>query len=442
MLLFLQKNMLYIKYINTLSVIGLIAVFVLQTVWFYNTYVYTRENIKKECNSIFDTALYEEANLVSKHIPNGTIIAGNAPNDSISFNTYIYDGISKLGYEYSLSDIDSLITIHLKKNNIQSDFFVAVLDQNVGNRVIQNSQPDKRSNVLSIKSDIIPIRLDKSIGMQLILINPYSTIIKRIWIIVFTTAIVTILILVCSICQIKHMIYMKRISQIREDFSYALIHDMKNPLSTIFTTLNFLHTGRLDDKPEKREKYFRIAEGEVDHLLTLTNKVLTVSKLEQHKLDMQKEKIELPPMIDKLVDKFTAKADKPIRFIKDLQATEVYADAEYLEEVLDNLIDNAVKYSKENVEITLSSSCNGRHTFLRVHDNGIGISDKDQKVIFNKYERGAAGRRKRKQGASGFGLGLNFVQQVVEAHGGNIFVNSIEGEFTEFVISLPLQDLN
>lgn len=235
---------------------------------------------------------------------------------------------------------------------------------------------------------------------------------------------------------------MKRISQIREDFSYALIHDMKNPLSTIFTTLNFLHTGRLDDKPEKREKYFRIAEGEVDHLLTLTNKVLTVSKLEQHKLDMQKEKIELLPMIDKLVDKFTAKADKPICFIKDLQATEVYADAEYLEEVLDNLIDNAVKYSKENVEITLSSSCNGRHTFLRVHDNGIGISDKDQKVIFNKYERGAAGHRKRKQGASGFGLGLNFVQQVVEAHGGNIFVNSIEGEFTEFVISLPLQDLN
>lgn len=112
--------------------------------------------------------------------------------------------------------------------------------------------------------------------------------------------------------------------------------------------------------------------------------------------------------------------------------------------MLDNLIDNAVKYSKESVEITLSSSCNDKHTVLRVYDNGIGISDKDQKVIFNKYERGAAGRRKRKQGASGFGLGLNFVQQVVEAHGGNIFVNSIEGEFTEFVISLPLlmQDLD
>ena len=162
------------------------------------------------------------------------------------------------------------------------------------------------------------------------------------------------------------------------------------------------------------------------------------SKLEQHKLDMKKEEIELAPMVDRLVDKFTAKADKPIRFVKDLQATEVYADEEYLEEVLDNLIDNAVKYSKESVEITLSSSCNDSHTILIVRDNGIGISEKDQKVVFNKFERGAAGRRKRKQGASGFGLGLHFVQQVVEAHGGSIFVNSSEGLYTEFVISLPL----
>ena len=73
-----------------------------------------------------------------------------------------------------------------------------------------------------------------------------------------------------------------------------------------------------------------------------------------------------------------------------------------------------------------------------MRDNGIGISEKDQKVVFNKFERGAAGRRKRKQGASGFGLGLHFVQQVVEAHGGSIFVNSSEGLYTEFVISLPL----
>lgn len=230
---------------------------------------------------------------------------------------------------------------------------------------------------------------------------------------------------------------MKRIFQIREDFSYAMIHDMKTPLSTIFMTLNFLHTGRLDDKPEKKEKYFQIAESEADHLLTLTNKVLIISKLEQHKLDMKKDELELEPIIDKLIDKFTAKAEKPVYFIKDLQADVVYADEEFLGEVLSNLIDNAIKYSKESVEITISSTCNELYTVLKVHDNGLGISDDDQKVIFNKYERAAAGRKTRKKGSSGFGLGLNFVQQVVEAHEGKIIVNSIEGEFTEFVIYLP-----
>ena len=190
------------------------------------------------------------------------------------------------------------------------------------------------------------------------------------------------------------------------------------------------------DKPEKKEKYFQIAESEADHLLTLTNKVLTISKLEQHKLKMHKEELELEPVIDKLIDKFTAKAEKPVHFIKDLQAEVIYADEEFFGEVLSNLIDNAIKYSKESVEITISSTGNELYTILKVHDNGLGISDDDQKVIFNKYERASAGRQ-RKKGSSGFGLGLNFVQQVVEAHEGKIIVNSIEGEFTEFVIYLP-----
>jgi len=241
----------------------------------------------------------------------------------------------------------------------------------------------------------------------------------------------------CIVYQIKIISKLNKIFQIREDFSYAMIHDMKTPLSTIFMTLNFLHTGRLDDKPEKKEKYFQIAESEADHLLTLTNKVLTISKLEQHKLEMHKEELELEPIIDKLIDKFTAKAEKPVHFIKDLQAEVIYADEEFLGEVLSNLIDNAIKYSKESVKITLSSTSNELYTILKVHDNGLGISDDDQKVIFNKYERAAAGRRTRKKGSSGFGLGLNFVQQVVEAHEGKIIVNSIEGEFTEFVIYLP-----
>lgn len=202
-------------------------------------------------------------------------------------------------------------------------------------------------------------------------------------------------------------------------------------------TLNFLHSGRLDDKPEMKDKYYKIAESEADHLLTLTNKVLTISKLEKHKLEMAKEEVPLAPMIEKLTEKFATKASKPVNFTVNLKVPEVYADEEFLEEVISNLIDNAIKYSKEAVDIQISSDSNELYTILKVHDNGLGISKEDQRIIFQKYERATATKRNRKGGAAGFGLGLNFVEQVITAHEGKVIVNSIEGEFTEFIIYLP-----
>lgn len=423
------------KYIQIITILGLISIFSLQSLWLCNTYLFVKEEMKKECTDLFDHALYEEANIISKDVPNGTIIGGGSPNDSISITTYIYDGISKLGYQYSLSEIDSLTNIHLNKENIKSEFIVCVVNSY---NIIQKSKRITIPQIGVIKTEIIPIKIDKSIGMQLVLTNPYWNIFKKMWIIFITTIIITTLIIICIIYQIKFISKLKKISQIREDFSYAMVHDMKTPLTTIFTALSFLHSGRLDDKPETKEKFFNVAKEEADRLLTLTNKLLTISKLENKKMKMECEKIALEPMLVRLADKFKVKSHKPVSFEFDLQTPEIYADAEYIEEVFSNLIDNSIKYSKERVDIRISSSRNDLYSIIKIYDNGLGISEKDQRSIFNKYERAAAGSRSRRKKASGFGLGLNFVQQVIESHKGKIFVNSIEGEFTEFIIYLPL----
>ena len=157
---------------------------------------------------------------------------------------------------------------------------------------------------------------------------------------------------------------------------------------------------------------------------------------------MNKTEVELTPIIEKLTEKFKAKAQKPVNFIISLQAKTAYADNDYVSEVLSNLIDNAIKYSKESVEIHITTEESERYTILKVRDNGLGISEADQRIIFQKYERAAAAKRSRRNGASGFGLGLNFVDQVIKAHEGRIFVNSTEGEFTEFTIYLPLETPN
>ena len=288
-----------------------------------------------------------------------------------------------------------------------------------------------------IKTDIVPVRTDLSQGVQMILINPYYTIIKRMGLLLIATVILMIFVVGCIAYQIKIIARQNKIAQLREDFSYAMIHDMKTPLSSITMCTDFLHSGRLDNKPEMKEKYFSIVKNEANHLLTLTNKILTLSKLENHKLEIDKRNILLKPVIEDLKEKCIAKSAKPIHFTIDLEAKKVYTDEEFFTELMSNLIDNAMKYSKESIEIKISSHCDDRYTIIKICDNGIGISEKDQKIIFDKFERTSATKRTKYGGPAGFGLGLNYVYQVIEAHEGKVYVNSIEGDFTEFTLFIP-----
>lgn len=431
-----KKNILFI---TILSVVGLIGAMALQMIWIYNSYELIRNDLLKVSSEVFEKALREETNLACKEIPEGTEILAGPESDSIPSITYLYEGIQDIGIEMSINRMDSLVEIFLRDKDISNNHYINIID--IKNDTIIKSTSENQADLDDrLNSKIIPIKTDLSQGVQLVLLNPYIYIFKRMGLMLAGTFIIMLLVIVCISYQVRFISRFEKIFQIREDFSYAMIHDMKTPLTSIIMALNFLRSGKLDNRQEMKNKYFDIAENEADHLLTLTNKVLTISKLENHKLEMNKTEVELIPIIEKLTEKFKAKSQKTVNFITDIKAETAYADAEYLEEVLSNLIDNSIKYSGESVEIRISTARDDRYTILKVHDNGFGISDKDIHLIFRKYERASAVKRNRRNGASGFGLGLNFVDQVVEAHHGKIFVSSIEGEFTEFTIYLPLAE--
>lgn len=229
-----------------------------------------------------------------------------------------------------------------------------------------------------------------------------------------------------------------KLSQMREDFSYAMVHDMKTPISTLLMAARNLRSGRLDDKPERKREHFDLLERESLHLLDLTNRVLTLSKMEHHQLLLTKDWHPLRPAVDDLIQVFEAKATKPVTFHTDLQAGEVYADMEFLKEALSNLIDNALKYSKDTVEVRIASRREAGFVRISVRDNGIGIPLAAQRTIFDKFERvlprdDGSGEKK----VSGFGLGLNYVMNVSREHGGYVSVESVQGRFSEFTMSLP-----
>lgn len=423
--------------LSALTFLGLIGALALQAVWLYNTFMFVQSDMVSQTTNLLEKAITEDTFIRLQKLPLGTKVQSRSEDDrgrNIPEFAYMQESLDELNMPLSIDTLSSIYKNILQEKGLQSNCQITISGNN---RILQQTGSPTIS-IFNIKTHPLPLRKDYSIVIQAELQNSHQLFFHKIGMLLLSTTIFIFFIISCIIYQIRIIARMNKIFQIREDFTYAMIHDMKTPLSSIFTTLYFLHSGRLDNKPETKEKYYTIAENEVDHLLTLTNRVLTLSKLESHKLEMNREDVQLEPIVENLTVKFTAKAQKPVRFTADLKAPMVYADKEYLKEVLSNLIENAIKYSKpEGVDIRIRSELNEKYTVVKVHDNGLGISEADQRTIFNKYERAAAGRKKNKDKPSGFGLGLNFVQQVMNAHEGKVFVTSIEGEFTEFALLFP-----
>ena len=254
---------------------------------------------------------------------------------------------------------------------------------------------------------------------------------------VFTSILTTIVIILSIIDQINYIDEQERIRLLREDFSYAMVHDMKSPLTSIIMGTRYLHSGVLEKKPEIKEKYFTIVEDEAQHLLALINRLLTISKLEHGKLTIRKTEVDLEEMIADVADKYEAKSSKPIHITTDIACSTALADEEYLKEAISNMVDNATKYSKDEINIKISTSEDDHHIYIKVYDEGIGIAKSELKTIFNRYERAAEHEKNPQKTRGGFGIGLNYVLQVIQAHGGKISVKSEKGKYSEFTISLP-----
>jgi two-component system phosphate regulon sensor histidine kinase PhoR len=428
----MQKN----KY-KYVSVAAMVAVMLLLGLYMWMTYRSAVRDISEQAGNQLPWAMfyesYQRAEIVSK---GDTLSLPDLRGDLslVSSVEGMNDALSRRYHsEVSLDTIALFVDSLLSVVNIDRNFTVMEVDHQ--GKILRQS-----NNLLtptSIKTQVFSTRRDQSRGIQLALNDPYPTLAKRLSPLFLASAIILILFGAILLRLLRYLDEQKLMADLRNDFSYAMVHDMKSPLSSIIMGARFLHSGKVDDKPEIKEKYFTIIESEADHLLALVNKLLTISKLENKKLILNKQNVNLEPVIDDLIEKAKAKTEKNIDFTVDLLTKHVWADEQYLSEAISNLIDNAIKYSKDEIKINITSHSSDKYVLLKVLDNGIGISKEDQLIIFDKFGRAAIHEHNRKGGVSGFGLGLNYVDQVMQAHGGKVTVNSEKDQYSEFTLYIP-----
>ena len=417
------------KYVIT-AIVGLSAAFMMQMLWIVGGFQYTISKIKSDVNEKQEQALFTEAEQrACLYLKSIAVSPSNSDKPDI---TYFETELNKeTKSNISLPKLKAILD-----KSLPSDY--SIILYNNGKEHYYGG--DNRAIQLSVKSAVFYTRTDQSQAIQIELTNPYSIFFEELGLLALASFLMLIITLLCIFKQVGIIRWQQNNAKMKKIMTYSMIHDIKTPLSTIRLGLGALDHERIANNPEKRTKYLQVISTETQHAYSLINRILTISKSQAGKLELKKVQVDMTSMLSKMEENFKVNRLKNVSFENHINCQYAFADEEYLKEIFYNLIDNSIKYSDGDVTIRISTDKVDKGVSIRVRDNGIGISKADQKVIFDKYERASAAKRTfKKKGAPGFGLGLTYVFQVIDAHEGMIGVESELGRYTEFSIFLPDQ---
>ena len=229
--------------------------------------------------------------------------------------------------------------------------------------------------------------------------------------------------------QIEHL------ETVRQEFFSNISHELRTPLTSILAFVETLEDGAIDDE-ENNRRFLNVIRRNAERMHRLIDDILELSSIESGKIEVQCKEIPLAPLVRDVFTNLSKKTrERRVKLINEVSAdAAIFADAVRLEQMLTNLIDNAVKFNREEGNVTVSFSQNGAKNLISIADTGEGISGEHLQRIFERFYRTD---RARSQEIGGIGLGLAIVKHLARLHGGEISVSSNLGKGTVFTIELP-----
>lgn len=250
----------------------------------------------------------------------------------------------------------------------------------------------------------------------------------------------TLILLVTFIITLVIVFRQKRYNEIKNDFVNNMTHELKTPIASISLATQMLNDDSVTKSEKMRKHLVGVITDETKRLRFLVEKVLQMSMFDRKKSSFKKKHLDLNEMVESIANSFSLRVEHTGGKINvDIGAvdSDIYVDEVNFQNVIFNLMDNAVKYRKTNepVDIYLKTWNDDKWLYLSVHDTGKGIKKDDLKKIFEKFYRVGTGNV---HDVKGFGLGLAYVKKVVDLHDGEIKVDSEYGKGSTFTIKLPV----
>lgn len=265
-------------------------------------------------------------------------------------------------------------------------------------------------------------------------ISPFD-VLPGMWQTLLLALLVSVLLIVCLALQFSTVLKLSRLDKMRNSFITTMIHELKRPISTLKMCVSGIENTKMMENPDTRSELMGETRNALDNLSAYFSKLrdITFNDVEQIPLNIQS--INLRRLFDAVVGSVAVPGGKEVVFINDISETLIVpADRSHMFNIFTNLVENALKYSGNRVEIRASADLD-RNDNVEIHlfDNGFGIAAADLRHIFNRFYRG----KRLAQELPGMGLGLTYVKLLVDAHGGAIRVKSALGEGSCFTIILP-----
>lgn len=338
-------------------------------------------------------------------------------------------GLKDLDFEFAIQGMGEAFTPELKSKKFESTFDAMHLDS-MNYRIFFIPLPQPTGGDFE---NLVPEEM-----LVIIVPNVKAVLLNEIHWMIIGAVFFTLMIIAAFYVTVSALLRQKKMSEIKNDFINNMTHEFKTPLATISLAVDALRNDKVIENREKMNYFSGIIKEENKRMNKHVETILQAALMDRQEVQLSKVPIHVHQLLQDVLGNYALqlqeKEGKAETFLN-AKRDYVEVDQVHFRNVLSNMIDNAIKYSKENLLLKITTHSTAKNFVMRFEDNGIGMSKETVKRIFEKFYRAHTGNI---HNVKGFGLGLSYVKTIIDAHHGRIKVESTPGKGSSFTIEVPL----